>query len=579
MKFRTKLLLILMIITIAPMTFLMSFAYLQYNRIIHMHVSSLARNQFESLSLQVQNSYRTITHSLGMLTFYSSSNLSILSAMRSMNEEEEISGSDMYRLSQNIMPTCQSIMYMYQDINGIYVFSTSGHVIGHARNYSTNIQHEYNPLQDDWFQETVELDGSIYISSVDHHPMFKSYSESFFAAQLIRDVDRGFEPLGVVVIDCSPELFDLGSVNALADISEITLTTADPQSVIYSNHQDLPASIQDTEENTHTEAVQLTPFVLTLTLDYDYLLSEFDRTFVMLAWLILFCLVCITLVILYINRSFLTPVQRLSEQMRSQNAPLPYAPYYGNQNSEIGVLYRKYNEMIENVNASIKRDYQNKLIVMDAQMQSLEASINSHFLFNTLESINSMAELADQDDICTMALSLSRMFRYAIKTDSELVTLREELEHVRNYHSIQTIRYGGRYQLVIDVPEDLMEQKLLKLLLQPLAENALIHGLDHCRFGSLIRISAALDDTCLTIQVYDNGKGMAPETLERLNEDLRRPPSFTELGHRSRQHIGIKNIQSRIELYYGQGYGLTIESQEGSFTSIFIKIPVIPSTS
>ena len=72
---------------------------------------------------------------------------------------------------------------------------------------------------------------------------------------------------------------------------------------------------------------------------------------------------------------------------------------------------------------------------------------------------------------------------------------------------------------------------------------------------------------------------MAPETLERLNEDLRRPPSFTELGHRSRQHIGIKNIQSRIELYYGQGYGLTIESQEGSFTSIFIKIPVIPSTS
>ena len=112
---------------------------------------------------------------------------------------------------------------------------------------------------------------------------------------------------------------------------------------------------------------------------------------------------------------------------------------YLNRTDEIGTLYNEYNAMVESLNAAVKQDYQDKLVLLDAQMKSLEARINSHFLFNTLEAINSIAELEDNESIATMSLALGNMFRYTLKTQSELVTVQDELDHVNDYVTIQTI--------------------------------------------------------------------------------------------------------------------------------------------
>lgn len=242
---------------------------------------------------------------------------------------------------------------------------------------------------------------------------------------------------------------------------------------------------------------------------------------------------------------------------------------------EIGTLYNEYANMLDELNASIKRDYQDKLNVLDAQMKSLEARINSHFLFNTLESINSMAEIDNNEKIATMSLALGNMFRYAIKTPSEIVLLEDEINHMNDYISIQSIRFSNKFTLTLDVPETLYHEKVLKLILQPLVENSFYHGLNYCTTGDNITVQAKKAENILYITVSDNGQGMTEDIMNDLQTKLSEEASFTELGHRNKQGIGLKNIHSRIELYYGKGYGLTIQSQSGNGTSITIRIPVL----
>ena len=175
----------------------------------------------------------------------------------------------------------------------------------------------------------------------------------------------------------------------------------------------------------------------------------------------------------------------------------------------------------------------------------------------------------------TMSLALGNMFRYTLKTQSELVTVNDELNHVNDYVSIQQIRFDNRFRLEVDMTPEFRQLRVLKLILQPLVENALYHGLNYCTYGDAITLSGRTDDRYILIDVKDNGQGMDEETLDRLQKSLNEEASFTELGHRNKQSIGLKNIHSRIELYYGRGYGLTVTSCPGEGTNVRIRLPLL----
>ena len=120
-----------------------------------------------------------------------------------------------------------------------------------------------------------------------------------------------------------------------------------------------------------------------------------------------------------------------------------------------------------------------------------------------------------------------------------------------------------------------MNKKVLKLILQPIVENSIYHGLDYCSKGDKITISAFTQDNNIIINVSDNGQGIEEETLTKLNENLKQPATFTDLGHRTKQSIGLKNIHSRIELYYGKGYGLTVSNKPDKGATVLIRLPII----
>jgi two-component system sensor histidine kinase YesM len=405
--------------------------------------------------------------------------------------------------------------------------------------------------------------------------MFASNQSSIFFAQSLFDV-YSHEFLGVLVLNCSPVMFDLSLINTMPDMAMLTIDNQETGQVLYSNRESFSSEFDSHSQQVFAEELSLSPLRLTAVLDYDALLKEFQLTGILLILIAGICIAIILVLSYVISKNLVYPLEHLSRKMASQRGHnLELTSQFLNRTDEIGTLYNEYNNMVEELNRSVKRDYQDKLVLLDAQMKSLEARINSHFLFNTLESINSMAELDDNEPIATMSLALGNMFRYTIKTQSELVTIADELQHVKDYTDIQQIRFSNRFRLEVQMAPELRSQKVLKLILQPLVENALYHGLNYCSTGDCITISGHMEEGCIYLEVRDNGLGISPQQLHELTLRLEEEPSFTELGHRNKQSIGLKNIHSRIELYYGRGYGLTVSSTPGHGTSVGIKLPVI----
>lgn len=576
MKLKQKTFLSYSVIAILPLILLTFFSFYQFTHIIDRRMSEISSEQQGNIVKEVSSSYTSVKQVFMSLTFATNGKYSLLNTLRQYSDpDHKLTDYEIYDGSYKLQNISQNIFYTYDFVDAVYVFTPSKSLLSYYTYKEGEIPLDYDPSQDDWYQETLALQGKLYVSPLDDFPMFQNDQKRIFFAQSLIDIDTR-KHLGVLVLDCSPSLFDLSSVNVLGDMNLITLKNTENNSIYYTNENENTKQIPLHNQNSISTPVDKTPFEVSLTFDYASLRSEYSGAIVILIIVSAICIICILLLSFSISSSLIHPIQQLSNQMLHQrNTQLTVLEDYSGRKDEIGVLYREYNNMVEELNRSIRTEYQNKLITLDAQMKSLEARINSHFLFNTLESINSMAELADQDQISTMALSLGNMFRYAIKTPSELVTLQQEIAHVLDYVTIQKIRYDNHFHLDIKIDKSLYSQQILKLILQPLVENALIHGLNYCHAGDTICISACMDQPNLYITVSDNGQGMPEDQQQSLQENLRKDATFTEIGVRTKQSIGLKNIQSRIELYYGKGYGLSIDSDLGKGTSITIKIPVL----
>lgn len=578
MKLRTKLFLIFSILAAIPLLILTLYAYSHYRDVTYQRMDDLSDNLFQNAVTYTDNQLDTVQRSIRFLTFYSNDEeYSVIENIRPFAENNDSFNSyDIFRTNQHLNAIFQNIMASYDYITGIYVF-TPADVVFSCSQSSHTISGNYSPVGRSWYENTRKEDGKFYISTMVDPDIFinSDPGHDIYFSLSISDI-YSHEFLGVILVSCDSRIFDLSTVNTMEDSVLLYISNEDTDFTLYSNIEDLPSSFSGRDLKVRKATLAVDSLSLTAAFDYDSLYGEFSLTGVLFIAVAFTCLVICLVLAYMVTKNMVRPLEYLSNTMsHQQDHQLNFTSPYMNRTDEIGTLYNEYANMLEELNASIKRDYQDKLNILDAQMKSLEARINSHFLFNTLESINSMAEIDENEQIATMSLALGNMFRYAIKTPSEIVTLEDEINHVKDYVSIQSIRFSGRFSLVLDIEKTLYSQKVLKLILQPLVENAFYHGLDYCTAGDMIRIHAEKNDRILLITVSDNGCGMSAETLQSLRSKLSEEASFTELGHRNKQGIGLKNIHSRIELYYGKGYGLTIESTPGNGTSITIRVPVL----
>ena len=233
---------------------------------------------------------------------------------------------------------------------------------------------------------------------------------------------------------------------------------------------------------------------------------------------------------------------------------------------EIGRLSHTFNQMVMDMNSLVNTVYEQKVMKQEAQMKSLQMQINPHFLYNTLDTINWMARIRHVDEIGDMVAALSNMMRYSLEKKS-FVRLGEEVKSLKDYIAIQNYRYRDKMVAEIEIDESLMSLYIPRLLIQPILENAIVHGIEEKLDKGHILVAARREDEDLYIQIMDDGVGMTEETMSHI---LREDYSMKKSGHTS---IGVVNVNRRIQMIYGKDYGLLVQSVLGAGTRITIHIP------
>ncbi|WP_046178422.1 sensor histidine kinase [Domibacillus tundrae] len=234
---------------------------------------------------------------------------------------------------------------------------------------------------------------------------------------------------------------------------------------------------------------------------------------------------------------------------------------------EIGTLHRKYKEMIDRIRDLIEKNYKREMETRDAQFLALQAQINPHFLYNTLQVIGGMALKNGAEEIYKMTQKLALMFRYITKKQGDLVPMREEVDHLKNYLYIQQVRFGENISVHLFVDESVNEALIPLLSLQPIIENSFKHGFETQVEKGIIKIDIqeVFDEIDITIE--DNGAGMSEERLLEVRKKLAME------GFSEQRSIGVKNVDARIKLYFGRGYGIELDSTEARYTRVTIRIP------
>ncbi len=270
----------------------------------------------------------------------------------------------------------------------------------------------------------------------------------------------------------------------------------------------------------------------------------------------------------FLSKRVTNPLRELSSVMKKAETGNLDVSYSGNNYDEIGKLGDSFNKMTKKLKKSMQETISVQKEKMEAELKGLEFQINPHFLYNTLSSIIWLADEGRNDEVIKVTKSLASFFRISISRGREMIRVREEVEHVINYMEIQKTRYGD-VMFMHDVDMEIRGFYTLKLLLQPIIENAIYHGIKAIKGRGIIKLRGKREGDDLVFLISDNGNKMNKQRAEELNEALC-GIGDTDLG------VGLKNVNNRIKLHFGQHYGLKFGVMDG-YTVVEIRIPVIES--
>ncbi|MEW4414031.1 sensor histidine kinase [Clostridium sp. AN503] len=293
------------------------------------------------------------------------------------------------------------------------------------------------------------------------------------------------------------------------------------------------------------------------------------KTKLFMVFIIAFFLFILVVINAYISSRITTPIQELEKSVNALEAGELDTEVYMGGSYEIRHLGRSIGDMARRIQVlmeDIVAEHESK---RKSEFDTLQSQINPHFLYNTLDIIVWMIENEQKNEAVKVVTALARFFRISLSKGKSIIPVRDELEHVRNYLMIQQMRFKNKFSYKIDSEPDTMNLASLKLMLQPLVENAIYHGMEFMDGDGEIEVHAYLENGDLWFTVRDNGLGMTKEQVDSL---------LTENAHVSSRRgsgIGVKNVNERIRLYFGEHYGLTIESEPDEGTTIRIHLPAV----
>lgn len=445
--------------------------------------------------------------------------------------------------------------------------------------------------QSDWFQQTVINDGRVHFTGPSKGEVSGSDETAYSSSILIRDFANP-DYFIVVRAEYNVELFLLiGQNDSLSTNSKLLILDQNNQQIYASFKQsdadlrkDMLSRItngsgkfwhggqQDNLLVTYTQS-EYSNWKVVLAMPKNEIFGSLDRikTATLLTALIAFL---VTIIISFLFGQRITnPILDLYRTINRVKRGDFSVRVQVKRNDEIGRIAMNFNDMQDELHNLIESKYIYQIKLQQVELAMLYSQINPHFLYNTLDSIKAMADYYDVEKIGDMAQSLADMFRYNIKNRDEMVTLREELEQIDSYMSIQGIRFEDKITYIQEVEDDLLDYPLLKMTLQPLVENAVFHGVEPKIGKSTIRLIAHKEGESLLITVSDDGVGIPAERLKALRNELRKQRLSEDMPvSAAGGGIGIRNVYARYAIRLGKQFECEIESEVGKGTRVTLSI-------
>lgn len=273
------------------------------------------------------------------------------------------------------------------------------------------------------------------------------------------------------------------------------------------------------------------------------------------------CLFIIVVLGLLFSRVFTRKIEELTRNMDQVNHGSREVTVYSDSSDEIGIMVNSFRKMMDEINRLIDEVYVNKIALKEYELKALQAQINPHFLYNTLSMMNWMAIRSNQMDISKVTLALSTFYRTALSKGEDVVTVENCIQNTKAYLEIQLVMHDHSFTVDWEIDPTIKNEKMPKLLLQPIVENAIEHGIDEKEEGDKnLALSFHGKEDIVEITVRDNGKGMEQEKAEKL-------VTYQAKGY------GLKNVNDRIHLLYGNEYGIQIFSELGIGTTVVMRFP------
>ncbi|KTD85259.1 sensor histidine kinase [Paenibacillus etheri] len=283
------------------------------------------------------------------------------------------------------------------------------------------------------------------------------------------------------------------------------------------------------------------------------------------------------LTIMLISQQYLKRLLAINKSIRKMETGDFSTPVRATGNDEIHQLGNSIDNMRQRLKEYIEISYVSQLRLQEAELKALQMQINPHFLYNTLEVIRMKATLNNDPTVAKMIKILADIFRWNVKDRDAVVSIEEEFMYTSIFLDLQRIRYGDRLVTTIDLPADLHSMGILKLILQPLVENAVVHGFRNKEDTCKIHITCRRIDGDIQIDVHDNGEGISEDELSAIAQQIIGTGSFSATNETD-EHVGIRNVHDRVAIVFGQPYGLSLTSVMGQGTTVSIRFPAIKTT-
>ena len=515
---------------------------------------------------------------------YTPERSSFLSSAISLSEEKS--------LSNLINAISSNKKYIFVS----FLFETKGYPIIHYLPEGV-LASQYIASDDEWFIQSIEASGLPVVSGtfpkMETIPKYESSTGYVFAvSRAIKDLNS-VDILGVISVLVDSSLFEESIEKTRSINGERFLIVNKEGGVIYdSDNSIISKNIAETDMSfINIDSIYLETNYSAQKGGQNYLVMTTgiavpDWTFIRvvpevglekgikatqlrLASIIVVFLLFSLLVAFILSKGITKPIKKILSVMKVAEKGNLSVRAETKGTDEMNRLGLGFNSMIAEIEELIHDVYISNYKKKEAELNALQAQINPHFIYNTLESIRMMAKINGDEDASQMLFVLGKLLRYGINAKKQIVTVTEEIDHLKDYIKLQNHRFDDKFELIIDVSEDLLQTKIIKLVFQPVVENAIFHALETIEGKGLIKLRGLRQGADAVFEISDNGAGMTEGQLETLNGSI----NDFEVQHDGSRGIGLRNINERIKLYFGSEYELKIHSTLNEGTRVVIKIP------